>query len=254
MKRILTFILIIVTRFTFAQSSSIYISTTKTTSLIFPFPVKYVDRGSKDLLVQQVKEQDNILLVKAATRQFPETNLTVITGEGLVYAFTVNYDDDPGTLVWQMPVQHEANVATYANNIIDNPATMHGVRNASFDISAELVGIYIRGGTIYYQLKLDNKSTIDYDINYLSFSIRDKKKAQRTATQQIGLSPLYIAGNVKLIKANSHEKMVFAFPKFTIPDAKFFFIQIDEKNGGRNLKLRINNRHIMKAIPLPDLR
>ncbi|MEO6136947.1 MAG: hypothetical protein ABIP35_17465 [Ginsengibacter sp.] len=34
-----------------AQTSSFTISTDKTTSLVFPFPIRHVDRGTKDILV-----------------------------------------------------------------------------------------------------------------------------------------------------------------------------------------------------------
>ena len=45
----------------FAQTSSLAVTTNKTTSLIFPFSIKHVDRGSQDIIVQQVPEADNIL-------------------------------------------------------------------------------------------------------------------------------------------------------------------------------------------------
>ena len=69
-----------------SQASSVCISAVKTISLVFPFPVTHVDRGSKDILVQQVKEAANILLVKAAARDIPETNLSVVTDEGSIYS------------------------------------------------------------------------------------------------------------------------------------------------------------------------
>ena len=65
------------------------ISTHKTTSLIFPFPVLHVDHGTKDILVQHLKEQDNILLVKAAVAKFAEANLSGVTRDGCVYSFKV---------------------------------------------------------------------------------------------------------------------------------------------------------------------
>lgn len=238
----------------FAQNAPLSITTGKTTSLIFPFPVKYVDRGSKDILVQQVKEADNILLVKAATTQLSESNLTVITCDGNLYAFSVNYEDNPFKLVWQIPVKGEANVSTYANSIIDNPPVIHGLRNASYEIFANVSGIYIRGETIYYQLQLKNRSAIDYDIDYLHFSIRDKKRIKRAATQVNELIPLYIAGNSRHVRANSNNTIVVAMNKFTIPDAKYLAVQIIEKNGGRHLLLRVHNNRIIKAISLPELR
>ncbi len=57
---------------------------------------------------------------------------------------------------------------------------------------------------------------------------------------------------MKTVKAGDTNVIVVALPKFTIPDAKYLAIQIMEKNGGRNLKLKIGNKKILKAIKLPD--
>jgi hypothetical protein len=62
-----------------------------------------------------------------------------------------------------------------------------------------------------------------------------------------------VAGNNKQVKARQKNILVFVLEKFTIPDAKFLAIQIMEKNGGRHLLMKVNNRKIMQAILLPDL-
>jgi hypothetical protein len=49
------------------------------------------------------------------------------------------------------------------------------------------------------------------------------------------------------VVGQSEHVFVFALPKFTIPDNKFLEIQIMEKNGGRNLELKIHNKTIIKA-------
>jgi hypothetical protein len=225
----------------FAQKSSLAIATDKTTSLIFPFPIRHVDRGTKDILVQQVKEADNILLVKAASEKFSETNLSVVTEDGSVYTFRVNYAADPSVWIWHVPVQNEITLATYCNGILDNKQTMHGIKDHSWDILSKVIGIYV-------------KSSIDYDIELLKFYIRDKRKGKRTAVQENELTPLYIAGNTSVVRANASNVVVVALDKFTIPDAKYLAIQIMERNGGRHLLMRVHNNKIVKAVPLPDLR
>lgn len=239
---------------TFAQTSSLAIATDKTTSLIFPFPICHVDRGTKDVLVQQVKEANTILLVKAASEKFPETNLSVVTTDGSIYTFLVNYSTNPPVLTWHVPVQNEGALATYCNGILDNPPTMRGIVDRSWDIVGKVTGIYIKGNVIYYQLKLENKSPIDYDVELLKFYIRDYSKGKRTASQENELTPLHVAGTATRIKANSDNTIVVALDKFTIPDRKYLAIQILEKNGGRHLLLRVHNNKIVKAILLPDLR
>mgnify|MGYP003513910249 CR=1 FL=1 len=103
-----------------------------------------------------------------------------------------------------------------------------------------------------YQLSISNNSPVDYTIDLIRFYIRDKKKTKRTAVQETELKPVYIVGNTKLVKANSNSVLVFAVEKFTVPDAKYMAVQINEKNGGRHFTMRIKNRKIMKATTLPD--
>jgi hypothetical protein len=237
----------------FAQTSSLCIATDKTTSLIFPFAIKHVDRGTKDVLVQPVKEADNILLVKAATNNFLETNLSVVTADGSVYSFAVCYGS-PETWIYHVPSQSKGPISFYAGGILDNSKTMHGIKDHRWDMVANVAGIYIQENVIYYQLSLENQSPIDYDIDFLRFYVRDKKKSKRTATQENELTPLYMAGNTKRVKANSTSAVVVALEKFTIPDAKYLAIEIGEKNGGRHLFMKVNNNKIIKAIPLPDLK
>jgi conjugative transposon TraN protein len=237
-----------------AQTSALCISTDKTTSLVFPFSIKHVDRGTKDILVQQVKEADNILLIKASAKEFPETNLSVITEDGNVYTFVVNYEEKPVIWVYNLPENKKATMATYANGILDNRRTLWGVRDNSWNIDAAVIGTYIKDDIIYYQLRIKNNSTIDYDIEVLRFYIRDKKKGKRTAVQENELRPLHVSGNIAQVKSFNQNVIVFALDKLTIPDKKFMGIQIMERNGGRHLMMKLNNKDILKAIPLPDLK
>lgn len=237
-----------------AQPLSLNITTDKTTSLVFPFPIRHVDRGTKDILAQQVKEADNILLVKAYSKGFPETNLSVITEDGSVYTFTVNYLQNPAVWVYNLAPNKKATIASYANAILDNPKIIKGPMDIAWKISTTLMGVYTKENISYFQMKLTNKSSMDYDTDALGFYIRDKKRSRRTAIQENELIPIYIAGNYKKVKAHQRTVFVIAFERFTIPDAKYMAMQMSEKNGGRNLLIKINNKQIVKARALPDLR
>ena len=250
MKQIL-FILISVMNAAIAQQP-LSISTDKTTSLIFPFPIKYVDRGTRDILVQPVKEDERILLVKAASKQFAETNLSVVTGDGNVYEFTVNYTPQPSVLVLHLPPNKKATISAYANAILNNPPRRilkveHGA------VITKVSGIYIKDDEIYYHLEIQNHSPLDFDIELLKFFITDKKRSKRSSVQENELLPLYVAGNRSKVKAYNFSVMVVALDKFTIPDAKFLRIQLMEKNGGRHFNLKVYNQQILKARILPEL-
>lgn len=252
MKKVFIILLTFLTGGAFAQTN-ISISSNETVSLIFPFPIRHVDRGTKDILVQQPKESDNILLVKASAPQMATTNLSVIVGDGSVYAFTVAYAEHPKQWIYQVPVNKQATIATYANSILDNSRTMRGPKDVKWEIGVNIKGIYIKGDVIYYQLQLHNYSPLDYDVELLKFFIKDKRKGKRTASQENEMVPLYIAGNTKQIKSYNSSVIVVALDKFTIPDAKSLVIQLMEENGGRHLQIKVKNKHILRAIPLPDL-
>lgn len=238
----------------YGSAQTLQISADKTVSLIFPFSITHVDRGTRNILVQPVKEADNILLVKAASRDFPATNLSVVVADGSLYSFPVAYADSPAVWVYQVPPKANASLQTYANGILNNPKTMRGIRDRSWDMHASITGIYIRGAVIYYQLSLDNKSPIDYDIDFLRFYIRDRKRGKRTASQENELKPLVVAGNTSAVRANSSSTVVIALEKFTVPDSKYLAVEINEKNGGRHLLMKVKNSKIVKAIPLAETR
>ena len=257
--------------FGFSQQTAalrVGIATDKTTSLLFPAAIRHVDLGTADVLAEQVKEAENLLLVKAGQTDFKETNLTVVTADGRLYLFKVVFDPAPATLVHRLShsvASNNADIAfqgelmkpqdleAYCKGMLDNHRTMRGIVDASWDVMGRVDGIYIKDNVIFYQLLLYNQSTINYDVNFIRFYIRDKKKSKRTANQELELKPLYIAGNTTSVEGMSRNNVSFALAKFTLPDAKYLAIEIMEKNGGRHLRLKVNNRKIVRAQVLPDL-
>lgn len=234
----------------FAQTDSagtmqLFISCNKTTSLVFPQIIKSIDRGSMDLFAQKVSGIENVLLVKAAKESFTETNMTVITADGKLYSFIVRYAKEPTRLHIQLD-----SVVSFFENIAKKKRSVHSVSDESYDMIFRLKGLYIQHEILYYQLELENLSNISYDIDLLRFYIKDKKQSKRTASQELEQVPLSVYGNTGSVAAQSKQIIVAALPKFTIPDKKHFYIQVMEKNGGRNLRLKISNRKIVKAKTL----
>jgi conjugative transposon TraN protein len=237
----------------------------KTVNLIFPYAIKSVDKGSKDLLVQVAKGVENILQVKAAIQGFSETNLTVITADGKLYSYVVSYNQSPRLLnikVDQAPGiksvdarfsvtgDNEASVQDFAEQVALKKPILKNQKDDRSDIKMQLDGIYIRDHKLYFQLALSNNSNIAYDINQLRFYIRDQKKSKRTASQEMELQPDNVTGNAQIIRGQSTQTIVVTLAKFTIPDQKFLAIQLMEKSGGRNLELHIKNKLLVgsKAI------
>lgn len=237
----------------------------KTTHLVFPYAVKSVDRGSRDVLVQKAKGVENILQVKAGTKGFEETNLTVITADGQLYSFLLDYSREPITINLEVgkyrqlntPVarfsdagDNEAIVRDVAEQVAVKKTSIRKIKDRRYEMGLRLTGLYIQEDVLYFQLELENNSNIHYDIEQFRMYIRDKKKAKRTASQELEQLPLRVTGNAKVIRGKSLQTVVFTVPKFTIPDKKYLSIELLERNGGRHLGLKVNNKAIVKALPV----
>lgn len=93
----------------------------KTVHVIFPAPVKYVDLGSTNLIAGKADGAENVIRVKATTRNFrEETNMSVITEEGNFYTFNVKYADEPLLLNVEMcDFIHDGELVNRPNNAME---------------------------------------------------------------------------------------------------------------------------------------
>lgn len=263
-----TGVLILLSLFSNAQASypGISITNTKTTALVFPSGILHVDRGAGEILVQKVKETENVLLVKAAGAFVTETNLSVLTSDGGLYSFSVCYDPLPSMQVYHFQrvgsnsevmlvnegLTPEA-VRLQATSLLDNPSMVSRPKDSKWGMKLRVTGVYIRDHVLFLQLKLMNLSPIDYDVDLLNLFIRDRKKSKRTAVQEKEIIPLYTAGSIKNIRGQGSTTIVLALPRFTIPDAKYLDIEVMEKSGGRHLKLKVGNGTLMGGNVLPQI-
>lgn len=235
----------------------------KTTSVVFPSIIKSVDRGSRDILAQKAKGVDNVLQLKAARYGFPQTNLTVITSDGNIHQFKVGFVKEPTSLVLRIDEQQdevsdapklifqtdmtETEMENHASKITNAKRSIRFVKESKYKIGLSLRGIYIRENVIFYHFRIDNRSNINYDVDFLRFYIQDKQKVKRTASQEVDIKPIYVFGDAEKIRGQTAEDVVYALEKFTIPDAKRLVIEMFEMNGGRNLSLSIRNKTIVNA-------
>lgn len=252
-----------VCQYAFPQGNidTVDISFLKTTSIIFQYPIVNVDRGSSDVIAQKVKDVQNILQIKAARRSFPATNVTVITTDGSLHHFFIGYSESPAKQVYRMndktlsaqlhSGRSEIAYEIATDGILNSTSKETIARGKDFRIKLAVSGIYAHDDMMFFKIHIRNKSNIKYDIQSFRFFVRDKKKLKRTSIQEIELTPLYIRNETSVVNGNSSCDIVYVLNKFTIPDAKTLDIELFEKNGGRNLKVRLDNHSIVKAHNLP---
>ncbi len=250
-----------------ARSYPLEITSNKTSSIIFPAIIKSVDKGTRDVLVQKAKDVSNVLHIKAARDEFQETNLTVITADGVLHHFTVHYSKDPGSFTFDMGEIEaaddgvaggpsrllfssevtEAKMEEYCRAITGSKRMIPVTRKGGDKVSFALTGIYIKSDVLFFRVRIRNRSNIDYDVDFQKFYIRDNTRIKRTASQEVEAKVLYRFGAVPVVRGKSENEIVYALSKFTIPDAKHLAIELFEKNGGRHYLLKVKNRKLVRA-------
>jgi conjugative transposon TraN protein len=244
----------------------------KTTNLVFPYAIRSVDRGSDAVLARKATGVDNVLQVKAAKADFQPTNLTVITADGQLYSYLLHYARDPGRLNLVFGKTKEPGTdgadsvdgaadfdkGTYnlctlrqaASRAAADKRSVFGKADRSYGMAIKLEGVYAGGNVLYYRILLHNSSNIDYGIGGFRFAVMDRRRYKRTAAQEIDIRPVYIFQDTTVIRGHTTRLLVFALPKLTFPDNKYLSIRLAEKDGGRNLELKVPARTIMRTRPV----
>ena len=261
----------------------------KTVSIIFPAAVRSVDLGSRSIMADKAADVQNVLKVKASQIGFNETNFAVMTADGKFYSFVVNYNETPTVLAINLtgpttatPQREQPepvslnNRTQFMNGADENEGSIQfaGVKATQSDIvyncdrvirhrrrgkrgmeankmEARLRGLFVKENVLYYRLALENKSNLNYDIDYARYFVVDSKTAKLTSRQEIELRPIYVY-NDAITTVRGHQKVerVYAFQRFTIPNNKQLLIVIGEQGGGRELAFQVQNKDIMKAKTL----
>ena len=247
----------------------------KTSHLIFPTAIRYVDLGSEYLIAGKAEDAENVLRVKAKVRDFePETNFSVITNDGRFYSFNVYYSSYPEAISYDLLTMQKAVDKANGNDVLfeelgnnspslagllletiyknDNRIVKH-IGAKSFGIQFILKGIYIHNGKYYFHTELRNKTNVPFQIDFINFKVVDKKVAKRTVVQERPMIPLRTYKPLDEIGGKLTEQNVFLLDQFTIADDKVLLIEIFEKNGGRHQTLQVENSDLIKARLINDM-
>lgn len=247
----------------------------KTSHLIFPAGIRYVDLGSENLIAGKVADAQNVLRVKASVRDFPEeTNFSVITEDGRFYNFNVFYNPHPAILNYDLLTMQQSLERENGNDVLfeelgaDSPSLaellletiykknkriIKHISSKSYGMRFLLKGIYIHNGKFYFHTELRNSSNVPFKIDFLNFKVVGKKVAKRTVVQEKLLTPLRIYKPLGEISGNMVEQNVFLLDQFTIAGDKKLRIEIYEENGGRNQILEIENSDLVNARLIKDM-
>lgn len=249
------------------SSQKIGISSTKMTSLIFPGSIKAGIKVSGDISVLRVKGLENAIEIRAIAPNFEPTNLSIYCGDGYLYSFDLYYDSLPTILNYRIkhggneansevdftnissPIQitglptDEITLSQHAQELSNRRGFLHKAVSHE-DIRMRIKGIYVKDSLLWMTFKIQNYSQVPYRPQYFKLSILDKKRAKRTAVQQVPIDPIFLKLPESIVKTNTFS---IGFPLFTIDETKILIAQIEEQNGGRSLQMKLSHKLLLKA-------
>lgn len=250
----------------------------KTSHIIFPSSIRYVDLGNTNIIAGKAGDAENVLRIKASQPWFQgETNLAVITEDGAFYSFNVRFAEEPLKLNIEMKdFLNDGSAQNRPNNSIEvflkelgqeSPTLVHMIMQSIYRQNLRLLrhigskclgvqytvkGIYAHNDLLYFHLELKNGTAVPYNIDYITFKLTDKKLIKRITTQETVLNPVRAYNYVTRVDGRAVQRTVMAFPIFTLPKEKNLEIDLHEKDGGRHQRIIVENDDLIRARMLSE--
>lgn len=263
MKRIVWLMILFMASRVQAQvsESRIFVTYDKTVNIIFPYAIVSEDHGSDGIITQRSKAAPKILRVKANIKNFDRTNLSVITSDGHVYSFLLEYADDVYRMNYVMDQEDAIAQTAVENNIsvlevqageVGRAArTIHKRVSDDFSI-LQLRGLYISSDALWLSTRFINCTMVPYPVGFIKFFIRDKRRVKNAAQQEREIFPIY-SQTPELFAGKAMDDLLFAFEPFVINKHQQLLMQVGELNGNRFIQIRIKPKHFRRTHPLPSI-
>lgn len=241
----------------------------KTSHLLFPSPIRYVDLGSDLLVANKTEPIGNVLRVKSAVREFEEeTNFSVITEDGKFYSFDAFYSPYPAVLSYDLLKLKRDMERQYSTDVLfedlkgsssgltglimenlyrKNNRTIKHIVSKSYGIQFSVRSLHVNDNKFYFTLEVENSSNVAYTIEWVNFKIVDKKNLKRTVVQDKLLEPIRVY--FPKMKASDHSNIlgIYLLDQFTLLKDQILEIEILEKNGGRHQKVQLEDKDLIHA-------
>ena len=247
-------------------TNNLKVSDTKTSHLVCPDKVSYVQAGDYSLVqAEVVPELSNLVRVKAVQPFDKPTSLTVVCADH-IYSFELTYGNDaPITYPIESFQSQQAMsfsgklmpdylLKDLSDQVLEKHRHQFHKRKAQKDgIKVRLNSISLKNDALFFELQVTNKTNMAYDVESFNFWITDKKKAKATNVQEYQVFPQYQLNKIERIPGDVTVLEVFVMEKMAIPDQRILRIELGEKalgNTGRKLSFNLKNKDILKARKL----
>jgi hypothetical protein len=253
-----------------AQKSldTIYANDTKNVALFFPKPIRQGITGADNFVFTYNREKEQYFGLLQATPG-KESNLLVINTNGSIFSYIVRYQPQLLKLNYFIPlissIGNEKPIASdsvlvksskksvdnrtyyyqkFCAYLLDKKAGISKIRNRNEGIVLAVENIVFDKEELYFVLQIENRSSLDYDLNFLNLSIETRQKGKRKSLQKLFQNPILKYNIPAKIAAGKAVRFVYIMSKFSISNDRRLVVDLNEKNGERDLALKVSHKYI----------
>lgn len=250
------------------QLDTIFANDQKNVALFFPHPIRQGIVGSNDFVFTYNREKEQYFGLLQAKAGKP-SNLLVINTNGSIYSYILSYREQLEKLNYFVPqsesigfeqpkfTEHTdstkvANLFTdktfyyqrFCSYLLDRKQKIGNIQKRNNGMVLSLENIVFDKDELYFVVKIENKSSLDYDLNFLDISTQSRKQGRKKSLQRIALNPTFRYNLPNKIIKKQTRRMVYVLPKFSLGNDKMVVLELNEKSGERNVKLKVSNKYI----------
>ena len=269
-------VILLLTMLIFASAKSqtpktldtIYANDTKNVALFFPEPIRQGITGSDNFVFTYNREKEQYFGLLQA-KPGKESNLLVINRNGSIFSYIVRYKSQLTKLNYfvpkassignEKPVVKDTTEIAKVENSIDNKTNYYTkfssyllereqrigtIQKRNQGIVLSIENIVFDKEELYFVVKIENKSTLDYDLNFLNLSVETRQKGKKKSLQKLFRKPSFKYNVPSRIAEGKVTRLIYVMPKFSIGNDRRLVVELNEKNGERDLKLKVSHKYI----------
>ncbi|WP_026753646.1 DUF4138 domain-containing protein [Sediminibacter sp. Hel_I_10] len=269
---VLIIAVICISAFAKAQTTTvldtIYANDTKNVALFFPEPIRQGITGSDNFVFTYNREKEQYFGLLQA-KPGKESNLLVVNRNGSIFSYIVRYKKQLSKLNYFIPLSNsignekpiviESVIAESSEELVDNSTYYYQkfcsyllkrkqrigrIKKRNEGIILTVENIVFDKDELYFVIEIENNSSLDYDLNFLNLSIETRQKGKRKSLQRLYQEPIYKHNLPSKIKESETVRFAYVMPKFSLSDDRRAILELNEKDGERNIELKISHRYI----------
>lgn len=256
------------------QLDTIYANNHKNVALFFPQPIRQGIVGSDNFVFTYNRGKGQYFgLLQAQPGE--ESNLLVIDSYGAVFSYILKYKKDltklnyfidaTGSIGNEKPLVHNKSQPNKSINsvvkrdvadfdkqkyekfskyLLSKKQRIGRILKKDQDVVLRVRNIVYHQDHLYFVLELENRSSIDYEINFLKFSMGTEKAGKRKSQQRLSWEPKYKYAMPDEVHRKESKSFVYIMPKYALADDQVLFLNLNEEQGGRNLEMKVRKRFV----------